>query len=262
MHVMGVLNVTPDSFSDGGFFSSRPAAVARALQMVEEGADIIDVGGESTRPGAEPVPVTEELDRVIPVISEVAKRTDAAVSVDTTKSEVARDALDSGAVIVNDVSAMRFDEAMAPLVSSSGAGVVLMHMLGEPRTMQANPTYTDVVEEVRDALVSWAKKAEAQGIGRDQIVIDPGIGFGKTAQHNLQVIRSIDVLVREGYPVLVGPSRKTFIGSTLDVPVHDRMEGTAALVAWVAAAGASIVRVHDVKPMVRVVRMIEAIRRT
>ena len=260
VHVMGVLNVTPDSFSDGGLYATKTSAVERALEMVEEGADIIDVGGESTRPGADPVSTPEELDRVIPVIADIVKQTDVTVSVDTTKAAVARAALDSGALIVNDVSAMRLDEEMAPLVSASGAGVVLMHMLGEPRTMQANPAYSDVVTDVRDSLVGWANEAQTNGVARAQIALDPGIGFGKTREHNLQLLRSLHVLVEEGYPVMIGASRKSFIGTTLDLPVHERLEGTSAVVAWVVGAGVDIVRVHDVKAMVRVVRMAEAIR--
>jgi len=257
---MGVLNVTPDSFSDGGLYADKSAAVRRATQMVEEGADLIDVGGESTRPGADPAALPEELDRVVPVISEVADQTGVAVSVDTTKSEVARAAIDAGAQIVNDVSALRFDPEMAEVVAESGAGLVLMHMLGEPRTMQDNPTYGDVVAEVRAALLDWAEGAESQGIQPDRIVIDPGIGFGKTANHNLRLLKSIGSLTDAGYPVMVGPSRKSFIGTTLDLPVDDRLEGTTAVVAWVVAAGARIVRVHDVREITRVVRMVEAIK--
>jgi dihydropteroate synthase len=260
VHLMGILNVTPDSFSDGGLHTGRASAVRRALQMVDEGADVIDVGGESTRPGADPVSVSEELERVIPVIAEVVDQTGVAVSVDTTKSEVARAALEAGAVIVNDVSALRFDPGMTGLVAESGAGVVLMHMLGEPRTMQASPTYANVVDEVRSALLGWAGGAEDQDVERDRIVIDPGIGFGKTREHNLTLLKSLESLTGAGYPVLVGPSRKSFIGATLDLPVDDRLEGTAAVVAWVVAAGARIVRIHDVKEMARVVRMVEAIR--
>jgi dihydropteroate synthase len=260
VHLMGILNVTPDSFSDGGLYASSGAAVRRATQMVEEGADVIDVGGESTRPGADTVSLSEELKRVVPVIAEVVDQTGVPVSVDTTKSEVARAALEAGAVIINDVSALRFDPEMTGVVAESGAGVVLMHMLGDPRTMQANPTYGDVVAEVRDALLSWAGRAEAQGIERDHIVIDPGIGFGKTRDHNLTLLKSVGSLTETGYPLLVGPSRKSFIGATLDVALDDRVEGTAAAVAWAVMAGANIVRVHDVKQMARVVRMIEAIK--
>lgn len=264
VHVMGILNVTPDSFSDGGLFFTRDAAVKRAIDMAEDGADIIDIGGESTRPGAEPVPVDEEIARVIPVIEAITKEVDVPVSIDTTKSEVAAAAIDKGAVIVNDVSAMRFDPSMAETVASSGAGVVLMHMLGEPRTMQNDPDYEDVVAEVGEALWGWGLQAQAYGIERDRIAVDPGLGFGKTREHNLQLVKHLERLQPAGagpYPIVVGPSRKSFIGLTLDLPVEERLEATAAVVAWLVAAGANVVRVHDVKEMVRVVRMVEAIER-
>jgi dihydropteroate synthase len=259
VHVMGILNVTPDSFSDGGLFATEAEAVRRGVEMAGEGADILDVGGESTRPGAPEVPAGEEAARVVPVVRALARSVDVPISVDTTKAAVAEAALEAGAVIVNDVSAMRMDPDMRRLVAASGAGVVLMHMLGNPRTMQANPRYGDVVAEVEAALLGWASEAESAGIGRDRIAVDPGIGFGKTAAHNLSLLRHLDRLVATGYPVLVGPSRKSFIGLTLGLPLEQRLEGTAAAVAWSAAAGARIVRVHDVRPMVRVVRMTEAI---
>ena len=280
--VMGILNVTPDSFSDGGRYLDHQAALARALEMVAQGADIIDVGGESTRPGAKPVGEAEELDRVVPVIRALAAEATVPISVDTTKAGVARAALEAGAVIVNDVSALRWDAGMASVVADSGAGVVLMHMLGEPRTMQADPSYADVVEEVGDALAGWAAGAEAAGIGHQRIVIDPGIGFGKTPTHNLALLANLRRLgatrapapagpgpsgrpdahgpARRGYPVLVGPSRKSFIGATLGLDVGERRGATAAAVAWSVAQGAAAVRVHDVLEMVRVVRMTEAIR--
>ena len=259
VHVMGILNVTPDSFSDGGRFATEEAAVRHGLEMAEEGAHIIDVGGESTRPGAVEVPASEEAARVIPVIRALVRETGVPVSVDTTKASIAEAALEAGAVIVNDVSAMRADPAMRGLVAASGAGVVLMHMLGNPRTMQSDPRYGDVAAEVTAALLGWASEAEAAGIGRDRIVLDPGIGFGKKATHNLSLLRHLDRLIATGYPILVGPSRKAFIGLTLGLPLEERLEGTAATVAWSVAAGARIVRVHDVRPMLRVVRMTEAI---
>lgn len=258
--VMGILNVTPDSFSDGGLFLDPFAAVDQASRMIEEGADIIDVGGESTRPGAAEVSTEDELNRVIPVIEAIVSRTGAVVSIDTTKSPVARAAVDAGAVIINDVTAMRADPSMPDVVTDSGAGIVLMHMLGNPRTMQSNPTYDDVVGEVKAALVGWAADALAAGVPDSAIVLDPGIGFGKTREHNLQLLRGIPQLCEPGFPILIGTSRKSFIGTTLDVPVGERLEGTAATVAWSVAQGASIVRVHDVKEMVRVVRMTEAIK--
>lgn len=257
--VMGILNVTPDSFSDGGHFVDPFTATDHAVRMVDEGADIIDVGGESTRPGAEDVSTEEELVRVVPVIEAIVNRTGAAVSIDTTKAQVARAALEAGAVVVNDVSAMRRDPAMAGLVAETGAGVVLMHMLGNPRTMQDNPVYDDVVTDVRNALIGWAADALAAGVPDACIVLDPGIGFGKTREHNLQLLKGIPKLCELGFPILIGTSRKSFLGTTLELPVDQRLEGTAATVAWSVANGASIVRVHDVKEMVRVVRMTEAI---
>ncbi|MGQ0679617.1 MAG: dihydropteroate synthase [Actinomycetota bacterium] len=259
--VMGVLNVTPDSFSDGGDFIDPGAAVDRALQMVDQGADILDIGGESTRPGAEEVPETEELRRVVPVIKALAGRTGVAISIDTTKAAVAQAALDAGAIIVNDISALRFDPQMARMAAAAGAGVVLMHMQGRPRTMQANPIYADVVADVTRELIELAEAAGQEGIDPQCIAVDPGIGFGKTREHNLALLRATRQLCALGYPVLVGPSRKSFIGTTLDLPVQDRLEGTAAVVAWVVNEGARIVRVHDVKEMVRVVRMTEAIKK-
>lgn len=257
---MGILNVTPDSFSDGGVYAETPAAVDRALEMVEEGADIVDVGGESTRPGAGEVVPEVELDRVIPVIEAIAAASTVAISIDTTKAAVAKAALDAGAVIVNDISALRFDPAMPGVVQSSGAGVVLMHMQGRPRTMQENPSYDDVVEDVARQLEDWGRQAEEAGIAHGQIVVDPGIGFGKTREHNLLLLKHLGRLRSIGYPVLIGASRKSFIGTTLGLPVDQRLEGTAAVTAWVVSRGAAMVRVHDVKHMVRVVRMVEAIR--
>lgn len=259
VHVMGILNVTPDSFSDGGRFLDAEEALAQAKRMVAEGAEIIDVGGESTRPGAEPVEVQEELRRVLPVI-ESLRKLDVTISIDTTKAKVAEASLEAGAHIVNDVSAMRSDPLMSKVVAASGAGVVLMHMLGEPRTMQKDPTYGDVVSEVGDFLTTAAREAEKEGIAATSIAIDPGIGFGKTLAHNLELIRSVGSFVTGRYPVLVGPSRKSFIGSALDLPVGERLEATAGVVAWLVQNGVNIVRVHDVAAMVRVARMIEKIR--
>jgi dihydropteroate synthase len=257
--VMGILNVTPDSFSDGGRFLDPFAAVDQAARMLDEGADIVDVGGESTRPGAAEVSTEDELSRVIPVVEAIVSRTGATVSVDTTKSVVARAAVDAGAVIVNDVTAMRADPSMPDVITDTGAGIVLMHMLGNPRTMQSNPTYDNVVADVKAALIGWAGDALAAGVPDAAIVLDPGIGFGKTREHNLQLLKGIPSLCEPGFPILIGTSRKSFIGTTLDVPVDQRVEGTAATIAWAVAQGAKIVRVHDVKEMVRVVRMTEAI---
>jgi dihydropteroate synthase len=219
------------------------------------------VGGESTRPGAEPVAEAEELARVLPVVEALARKGNVPVSVDTTKAGVAEAALEAGAVIVNDVSAMRADPRMAGVVAASGAGVVLMHMLGEPRTMQDNPRYRDVVAEVAGALAAWARAAEAAGVAHDRIALDPGIGFGKALRHNLLLLAHLRSIGALGYPVLVGPSRKSSLGAILGgLPVGERLEATAGAVAWCVAQGAGVVRVHDVKEMVRVARTVEAIR--
>ena len=236
---MGVLNVTPDSFSDGGKWLDPGAAVAHGLRLVEEGADIVDVGGESTRPGADPVPAGEELRRVLPVIEALAPHT--RVSIDTRKPEVAEAAIDAGATLVNDVSA-----SLAPVARTAGPGIgwVAMHMKGDPRTMQQDPTYDDVVAEVRDFLVDRASSA-----GVDEVWIDPGIGFGKTMEHNLALLAHLDALVATGFPVLVGTSRKSFLGRlTGGAPADDRLEASVATAAWALAQGAAMVRVHDVRP--------------
>lgn len=259
--VMGVLNVTPDSFSDGGLFFDEDAAIKHGLQLAVDGADIIDVGGESTRPGAEPVTEEDELLRVIPVVKALAAESDAVISIDTTKASVAEAAIEAGASVVNDVSALRFDSRMKEVARISGVGIVLMHMLGEPRTMQEDPSYDDVVKEVKEALMDWAHAAEDSGILGDRIAIDPGIGFGKTIEHNLSLLKDLHELTElTEYPVVVGASRKSFIGRVLDLPVEERVEGTAAVVAWSVANRVDVVRVHDVREMVRVCRMVEAIR--
>lgn len=259
VQVMGILNVTPDSFSDGGRFVDPDAAVARARAMAAEGATIIDVGGESTRPGAQPVDVEEELRRVIPVIERLADQ-GLTLSIDTYKAPVARAALESGAHAVNDITALGGDGQMADVVARFGAGLVLMHMKGTPRTMQLNPTYEDVVGEISDFLERRRSYAREKGIADDQIVFDPGIGFGKTVDHNLEILRRLSEFRRLGRPLLVGPSRKSFIGKVLGLDVGERLEGTAAAVAAAVLGGASIVRVHDVRAMLRVARVAEAIR--
>jgi len=261
VHVMGILNVTPDSFSDGGLFFDRDAAIKHGQRLADEGADILDVGGESTRPGAAPVSADDEAERVVPVIEALASKTDVTVSVDTSKASVARRALDAGAQIVNDVAAGRFDEALLPLAAERRAPVVLMHMRGEPRTMQKDPRYADVVGEIAAFLDDRADAAVAAGVNRDGIVIDPGFGFGKTREHNLVLLRRLREFRCLGFPVLAGTSRKSFIGATLGaLPIEERLEGTAATVALAVANGASIVRVHDVREMARVVRMVEAVQ--
>lgn len=259
--IMGILNVTPDSFSDGGRFLSPDAAVERALVMEGEGADIIDIGGESSRPGAEPVSVEEELGRVLPVLERLRGRLRIPISIDTTKAEVAEAALRAGACIVNDISALRFDPAMAPLVAEFGAGLVLMHMLGTPKTMQQSPHYDDVVREVRGFLAERAQYAQSQGIPREAIAVDPGIGFGKTVEHNLELLRRLPELVELGFPVLVGPSRKSFIGALLGLPVEERLEGTLAACAVAVVRGADILRVHDVRQVRRAADLAWHLRR-
>ena len=257
--VMGILNVTPDSFSDGGKFIDRDKAIEQGIQMVEDGAAIIDVGPESTRPGAQAVNSDEQVRRAIPVIAELAKKTKACISIDTTNYEVAKAALDAGANIINDITALA-DERMAQLTAKRKVPVILMHMQGIPRTMQVEPKYKDVVSEVLKFLLERAKRAEKFGIPKERIFIDPGIGFGKTVEHNLKLLANIDKFVKTGYRVLVGPSRKWFIGKLIgkENPA-DRTFGTAAAVALCAAAGVSIVRVHDVAKMIDVVKIANTI---
>ncbi|MGE5237321.1 MAG: dihydropteroate synthase [Chloroflexota bacterium] len=259
---MGILNVTPDSFSDGGLFFDKDRAVAHAERLVAEGADIVDVGGESSRPGSDPLPVEEELQRTIPVIEAVAKRVSVPVSIDTYKAEVAIRALDAGASMVNDISGLRFDPQMARVVSSSCAPVVIMHMKGTPRDMQKNPTYEAVIPEIIAFFRERIAAAVEAGIPEELIIIDPGIGFGKTVDHNLQIIRDLGEFSVLGRPVAIGVSRKAFLGKLLgDAPVSERIEGTAAAVAASILDGAHIVRVHDVKEMARVARVADAIKR-
>ena len=261
VHMMGIVNVTPDSFSDGGRFLDPDAAVEHALGLAVEGADLLDVGGESTRPGAQPVPPEEEMERVLPVVEALAAKAGVPVSIDTSKASVARAALDAGAQIVNDVSAGRFDPEILHVAAERGAPIVLMHMLGEPRTMQKNPAYKDLVGEVIAFLVERADAAVGAGMSRDRILVDPGFGFGKTREHNLVLLARLRELKCLGFPILAGTSRKSFIGATLgDLPVDERLEGTAATVALAVVNGASIIRVHDVREMGRVASMVEAVQ--
>lgn len=257
--VMGILNVTPDSFSDGGHFVARDRALAHARAMVEEGAAIIDVGGESTRPGAEAVPVQQELDRVVPVIEALRAELPAAVSIDTSKPEVMRAAVAAGAGFINDVRALREPGALAAAVDA-GVPVCLMHMQGEPRSMQQQPQYTDVVAEVRDFLLERAAACEAAGIPPDRILLDPGFGFGKTVEHNLRLLKHLPVLADTGYAVLAGLSRKSLIGAVLGLPVERRLAPSVALAVLAVWQGARIVRAHDVAATVQAVRMCEAVR--
>jgi dihydropteroate synthase len=256
-HVMGVLNVTPDSFSDGGRFVTVESAVRRGLEMVEEGADFIDIGGESTRPGADPLPLDEELRRVLPVIERLAKASSIPISIDTYKSTVASGALDAGAVMINDISGLHFDPVLADVAAHHHASVVLMHIQGTPKSMQERPEYENLIEDICTYLNDGILQARVKGI--DQIIVDPGIGFGKTFEHNIQILRDLKEFHRFGYPVLVGPSRKSFIGKILDLPVDQRLEGTAAAVAVSVMNGANIVRVHDVKEMKQVVQVVDSI---
>lgn len=258
--VMGVLNVTPDSFSDGGRWFDTDAAIAHALEMVEQGADILDVGGESTRPGATAVPESEELDRVIPVIEAVVSRSPVPISIDTRKASVARAAVEAGAAILNDTGGEEADPAMPGVAAETGAAVVFMHSRGTPATMREMTAYDDVVVDVRDFLVDAAEKLQAAGVQRDSIVLDPGFGFAKTTQQSFELLDRLDEIVAAGYPVLAGTSRKSFIGAVLDLPEDQRVEGTAATVAWAIARGAAIVRVHDVREMARVVKVCDATR--
>jgi dihydropteroate synthase len=256
---MGVLNVTPDSFSDGGRYLDAGRARARAIEMARAGADIIDIGGESTRPGASEVSLEEELRRVIPVVRALRGRLAQPISIDTRKAEVARAALAEGATIVNDISAMEFDPAMAETVARAKATVILMHMRGTPATMMRQARYRDVVSEVHRYLAARARAARRAGIADSRIIVDPGIGFAKTARHNLQLLNALPRLRKLGYPVLVGVSRKSFVRKITGKTDIDVLFGTAAAVAMVVASGASIVRVHDPEPMSAVVRMASAL---
>jgi dihydropteroate synthase len=260
--VMGILNVTRDSFSDGGRFLDHEAAVRHGLGLASEGAHLVDVGGESTRPGSDPVPVSEEIDRVVPVIKRLAAELPSTpISIDTRKAEVAEAALDAGATIVNDVSAGA-DPRMFEVASGAGAGMVLMHMQGEPKTMQQAPHYDDVVREVHDYLADRVRAAVDAGVARERLCVDPGLGFGKNEHHSLRLMREIDALLDIGRPVLVGPSRKSFIGSVLGgADVAERTEGTVGAVSYMVSRGAHVVRVHDVREVARAVRVIDAIVR-
>jgi dihydropteroate synthase len=257
--VMGILNVTPDSFSDGGRFHEAGAAVERGLQLFEEGADIVDVGGESTRPGSRPVDADEERRRVVPVIAGLRTRHPGVVSVDTTKAEVARAALDAGADLVNDVSGFRFEPALARLVAERGVPAVVMHLRGDFETMHREPAYDDVAGEVTEELRARLAEAQRAGVAPEQIIVDPGIGFAKDAGHSLQVMRGLPRLAALDRPLLVGPSRKSFIGKVLGRPGAERLLGTAAAVAACILAGAHLVRVHDVREMSEVARLTDAI---
>lgn len=257
--LMGIINVTPDSFSDGGLYFNKEKAVDRGLELAEEGADIIDIGGESTRPGSDFISTEEELMRTVPVISALRKKTDVLISVDTTKSEVAEAALDKGADIINDISSFRFDPKMLSLAAQKDIPVILMHMKGTPKNMQLNPFYEDLLAEIRGFLEERIATAQAYGIKKEKIIIDPGIGFGKSLKDNLVLIKSLKFLEPIDRPILIGISRKSFIGKILSLPPQERTEGTIASAVLSIINGAHILRVHDVEAVKRAVLVIEAI---
>ena len=261
-HVMGIINITPDSFSDGGLHLDASAAIEQGISMVGDGADILDIGGESTRPGSEPVSVEEELSRTIPVIKALARRVAVPISIDTYKAEVARQALAAGASIVNDISGLRFDPEMPKVVAQHKVPVVIMHIKGRPREMQQNPSYDALIPEIMDYFRISIRLAKKFGIAEEHMILDPGIGFGKTFDHNLEILDNLEQFTLLEKPLLVGPSRKAFLGKILgDVPATDRLEGTAAAVAVSIMKGAAIIRVHDVQEMARVAKVIDAIKR-
>ncbi len=259
--VMGIVNVTPDSFSDGGKFYEPKKALEYATVLIDDGADIIDIGGESTRPDAEKVSVSEELKRVIPVIDSIrSKHSDILISIDTTKSIVAQHAIEAGADIINDVSGLSFDIDMPRIIAKLKVPVIIMHMKGNPKNMQVSPEYKDLINDILIFFVKKIKMAINAGIDQNMIILDPGIGFGKTVQHNFQLLSKLNDFTELGLPIMIGPSRKSFIGVTLDLPVKDRIDGTSATVSAGIMNGARIVRVHDVKIMKRVVTIIDRIR--
>ena len=257
---MGILNVTPDSFSDGGRFTNVKIAVDHALKMIDDGAHIIDIGGESTRPGSVPISEDEECERILPVIESIKKiNNNITISVDTYKASVAKKAIEVGSDIVNDISGLTFDPDMIPLLSKKDIPVIIMHINGKPKTMQKNPTYNDLIKDIKTFLSHQSKFAEKNGIKNSNIILDPGIGFGKTYDHNFTLLKRLDDICSLGYPVMIGPSRKAFIGDVLDLPVDDRLEGTLATIVAGILNGAKIVRVHDVKEVNRVVKITEKI---
>ena len=257
--IMGILNITPDSFSDGGLYFEKDKAIKHGLRMISDGADIIDIGGESTRPGSDPVPAEEEIRRIIPVIKGLRKRTKSLISVDTSKSEVALAAIAEGADIINDISALRNDPKMISVVAQSGVPVILMHMKGTPKTMQNDPRYENVLLEIKSFLEKKIKQAIANGIEREKIIIDPGIGFGKRFEDNLTLIRNLNEFTTLDQPILVGISRKSFIGKILDLPPGEREEGTLASAIISVIQGAHILRVHEVAPVKRAILVAETI---
>ncbi|MCE5312605.1 MAG: dihydropteroate synthase [Nitrospiraceae bacterium] len=259
--IMGVINVTPDSFSDGGLCVDKYSALDRAMRMADEGADVIDIGGESTRPGSAPVELKEELRRTIPAIEAISRKVQIPISIDTYKAEVARQAINAGACIINDISGLRFDPAMKNVAASSKAYLIIMHIKGSPRDMQADPHYDALVPEITDYLRHGISMAAEAGVDENKIMLDPGIGFGKTLDHNLEILNRLDEFRQIGRPLVAGVSRKSFIGKLLDnAPAGQRIEGTAAAVAVSIMKGADVVRVHDVKEMAKIARVVDAIK--
>ena len=244
--IMGILNITPDSFSDGGDFFEKNIAIDRALEMVEQGADIIDIGGESTRPFSDSVSLKEEISRVIPVIEGICKESDVCISIDTTKSKVASEALEAGATVINDISAMEIDSLMVDVALKFNCPIVLMHMKGIPKNMQDNPQYQSLISDIKEYLLARIDFVVSKGIDRNKIIIDPGIGFGKTVENNFEIINNLDQFVKMNFPVLLGASRKSFIGVSLNLPENDRLEGSIAANIIGLQKGAKIFRVHDV----------------
>lgn len=260
-YIMGIVNVTPDSFYDGGCYFSVQKAIDHAMRLIDEGADILDIGGESTRPGAEPVSVEEELKRVIPVIEHIASKASIPISIDTYKSKVAEEAIKAGASIINDISGLRFDPQMAHIASKYGVAIVLMHIKGTPKNMQQDPSYVSLLPEIIEYLRDSIVIAKEAGIDEKKIIIDPGIGFGKLPEHNLYIIKNLKEFTNLGKPILIGVSRKSFIGRILnETSPHDRLEGTASAVAISVINGANIVRVHDVAYMAKIVKIADAIK--
>lgn len=256
-HIMGILNVTPDSFSDGGKFFQPGQAIEHGIQMAEDGADIVDIGAESTRPGAKPVAADEELRRIIPILEGLLKQVAVPISIDTYKSSVAETALEAGAQMINDISGLRFDPQMRHVIAKYRVPVVIMHIKGEPRNMQQHPYYGDLIGEISGYLAESIQLAEEAGIQREKIIVDPGIGFGKRLMDNYEILRRLDEFQKLGCPILIGPSRKSFIGKVLDLPSDQRLEGTIAAVAIGIQHGAHLVRVHDVKEISRACRIID-----
>jgi len=257
---MGILNITPDSFSDGGKYLSTSRAIDRAFAMVDHGADIIDIGGESTRPGSDFISKDEELQRIVPVIKEIRNQdSEILISIDTYKSDVAEIAIDLGANIVNDISGLTFDQNMSTFLSGTDIPVIIMHINGKPKTMQSNPIYDDLINDINSFFKKQIIFAQSNGIDRDNIILDPGIGFGKTFNHNLTIINNLKDLCNLGHPIMVGTSRKAFIGDILDTPPNERLEGTIASVVASVINGANIVRVHDVKEIKKAIMVTEKI---